>query len=467
MARHIKVQQYLDTMCSQIRYQKIHAALCKEVENHIQDQQEAFQAQGLDEETATSKAVAQMGDPLLVGAELDRVYRPRPEWSIITLTGLLLLAGICLRFFCAPPPAGGWWPYCRQLLFPAAGIGLLAIGYCLDFTFIGRYAKPIFLSLAAVAIVMVSWPRSTGVQTLVSCLLLLFPAAFAGIVYGLRDKGYGGLVCCGILFAVPAAICMRIPNAATLITLAVSCLALMTVAIAKNWFGTSRLYGGLLVYLPPAAVMAAVLSTVFIDSVSSVGFNWRIAQLAYRIKAAVDLADPLHRGSIGTVVTQILSGARLIGQGTLPSNFSGMPTQQLLPGMSTNFLLTYTIHRFGWLAFGVVVVLSLVFLVRALSLCARQKSVLAVLVSTAAVTTMFMQMLFYTLDNFGFYVFAPLSWPLISQSGPYLLINMCLVGVLLSVFKTGYFLKDQTGDQKASPLLKFEAGKLIIDFNVR
>lgn len=224
MARHIKVQQYLEAMCSQIRCRKIHAGICEEIETHIQDQQEAFQAQGLDEETATLKAVAQMGDPLLVGVELDRIYKPRPEWSIIALTCLLLLAGILLRYFCAPPEAGGWWPYCRQLLFPAAGIGLLAICYCLDFTFIGQHAKQIFLSLAVVIIVVVSWPRSTDVQTLVSCLMLLIPAVFAGIVYGLRSKGYGGLIRCGILFAVPAAICMRIPNAATLITLAVSCL---------------------------------------------------------------------------------------------------------------------------------------------------------------------------------------------------------------------------------------------------
>lgn len=110
-----------------------------------------------------------------------------------------------------------------------------------------------------------------------------------------------------------------------------------------------------------------------------------------------------------------------------------------------------------------------VFIVRAFVLCAKQKSVLALLVSTAITLTFTIQTIFYIAANLGFQLFAPLSLPLISQSSSYLLINMCLVGILLSVFRTGYFIKDKPNSEKAATnsFLKFEDGKLIIDFNIR
>lgn len=54
------------------------------------DQKNAFIANGLDEETATDKAIKEMGDPILVGSEFDRMYRPKIEWRIIVWTGIAL-----------------------------------------------------------------------------------------------------------------------------------------------------------------------------------------------------------------------------------------------------------------------------------------------------------------------------------------------------------------------------------------
>ena len=39
----------------------------------------------------------EMGDPISVGAELDRIHRPKPQWGLLTLTVLLALAGAVLR----------------------------------------------------------------------------------------------------------------------------------------------------------------------------------------------------------------------------------------------------------------------------------------------------------------------------------------------------------------------------------
>ncbi len=46
-------------------------------------------------ETALLKSVKQMGDPVLIGKQLDKAHRPKMEWSILLITAVLVvIAGI-------------------------------------------------------------------------------------------------------------------------------------------------------------------------------------------------------------------------------------------------------------------------------------------------------------------------------------------------------------------------------------
>ena len=80
---HTNIKSYLDIVCEQIRYEKAHIIIKKELEEHITDQTDAFIAKGMEQETAIKKAITEMGDPILVGTELDRVYRPKLKWEFI------------------------------------------------------------------------------------------------------------------------------------------------------------------------------------------------------------------------------------------------------------------------------------------------------------------------------------------------------------------------------------------------
>lgn len=455
LQQHIKVTQYLETICGQIRCKRIHGDICVEIKNHIDDQKEAFKARGIDDETATLKAIEQMGDPVIVGAELDRTHRPKPEWSIIVLTSLLLLTGILIRLFTSPQDFNGIELFYRQIIFTVIGLGLMALCYYIDFTILGKYPKTIFLLLVAIIILLIALSRPiNGRYIYASYLLLLFPTSLSGIVYSMRNKGYSGIIFCGLLFAIPFVLSIIVPSMTSSILLVLSCLALLTIAVLKNWFRVKKLYALLLVYLPVIGSMVIVFASGILSKRITLAFSPSI--------------DPMGAGYIATRTRQLLSGAKFIGQGNLPENFQGAFAAQVLPGINSDFLLTYIIHRFGWLTFIIVLSLLTIFIIRAFILCAKQKSILALLVSTAATLTVTIQTLFYIVANLGFQLFAPLSLPLVSQGSSYLLINMCLVGILLSVFRTGYFIKDKRNSKKAATnsFLKFKDGKLIIDFNI-
>lgn len=93
-----QVQAYLKTVQEQIRWKRARPVLALELEQHLADQTEAFQAEGQDKDTAVRLALEDMGDPVELGAELDRVHRPRTQWGLLGLT--MALAAVCgfLRF---------------------------------------------------------------------------------------------------------------------------------------------------------------------------------------------------------------------------------------------------------------------------------------------------------------------------------------------------------------------------------
>ncbi|MHB8076562.1 permease prefix domain 1-containing protein [Desulfosporosinus fructosivorans] len=86
-----KINEYLEAVRQQIRWKKVQSSVLEEINNHIIDQKNAFVIDGFNEEEATDKAIAEMGDPIIVGEQLDRAHRPR----LIGLgLGILLVLGI-------------------------------------------------------------------------------------------------------------------------------------------------------------------------------------------------------------------------------------------------------------------------------------------------------------------------------------------------------------------------------------
>lgn len=73
-------QEYLKSLTEQIRTKRARTMVAEEVEAHIEDQKQDFMAHGLGEE-AESMAVIEMGDPVEAGVKLDRVHRPKMDWT--------------------------------------------------------------------------------------------------------------------------------------------------------------------------------------------------------------------------------------------------------------------------------------------------------------------------------------------------------------------------------------------------
>ena len=73
------IQAYIEAVEEQIRWRRARGVVSLELRRHLEDQRDAFAAE--DREDAERLAVEEMGDPVSVGTELDRLHRPRPQWT--------------------------------------------------------------------------------------------------------------------------------------------------------------------------------------------------------------------------------------------------------------------------------------------------------------------------------------------------------------------------------------------------
>ena len=422
-----KFKAYAALVCEQLRWKRARPVVEREIKTHLRDQYDALVKDGLPEEQAVEESIRQMGDAVEIGTDLDRVHRPKPSWGLLILTGILLLAGLGIHIFLTYDSN---FPYMlrRHVLAAIVGVGCLAGAYFMDFTILGK--RPLLFFIGAVVLVgcvTAFDPQTINFRSYTAAqLTLLLPLAYTALLYWLRGKGYLGLVLAIGGLAVQCVCCCIIPFSAGLLITAVTGVVLLAVAVWENWFQIGKARGlfiwGILVLL------AAVAGSLFI---------WSSSYAASRVELAFHPElDPEGNGFLGMVIRETLAGAQLLGEGVLGAYAASMQLNH------TDFLLTYLICRIGWISFIVIMAVFVVFFAAAAHKCLKQKNMLGRLASLAVILTLALQVLFYVCFNLGICLFGSISLPLISYGNTPLVVNMALIGVMLSTFRTGVLVRD-------------------------
>lgn len=430
------IQAYLEAVQAQIRWKRARPVLIRELGQHLEDQRDTFLQEGKSPEEAERLAVEDMGDPVTVGTELDRIHRPRPQWGLLGLTFALAVIGAVLRvkFLQASP-----CPSDEQVLAKAlASLATLGLGtaallgmYFLDVSRLVRHARALYIgALAAGVLSLELFNSHTHPSYRTLYITMLYPLVYALWLYSFRGKGWRGLALT-ILGGVPlAAVCCEIPSLTALFLLLFSGLAVTLLAAGQDLFGVGRRKGLAAVLAVPAAMLAYLLSWGYLNS-----FLGRV-QIALHPEH-----DKLGRGFMGFILQLfwmdtpplrpkgseisigINSGMRLYSEG-----------RQMMPiDFSHDFLPASMAVAWGWVPLLVLVAalagLLLWLLVKGL----RQSYLPGRLVVLAVVLTLGLETLFSVALNLGFVLFSA-SMPLI-VGNLQTVIDMALIGLALSVFR--------------------------------
>ncbi len=451
-----KIKEYVDTICGQIRWKSARNRIFEEMTNHIVDGRDSFMAQGLDENGATEKAISETGDAETIGTQLDRIHRPKPQWSMFAATAVLLILGLLVRLFVFNDEDRFGLLSVRLACTGLGIVGMIA-AYFIDFTIIGKYPKIIYFGIISISLaVLFCSPIVNGRSFYGQYIVLLFPLAFVAIIFATRNKGYLGIILCGLAFALLGFIALYMPSISGFLHFVVTGAVLLGIAIYKKWFGSKRINSFLLMSAP-----FALLAIIFLMSMTP--YRWD--RLAVAINPAL---DPNGAGYMSVMVRELLKGATLFGQGIIPSEYVVRITEPH-SFFYTDLLLTALISLLGWVTFAVIVGALLFFMAKGFKRCFKQKSNLGLFVSAAIMMTFSLQVVSYVAFNLGFLFTSPISLPLISHGNTATIINLVLIGFMSSVFRTGDIMADgkMSSFIKKNRFITWTDGKLTFNFKVQ
>ena len=200
----MKKEEYLEILTEQIRCKMARGAVAEEMRWHIEDQTEAFLSEGMERKEAEEAAVREMGDPVEVGQDMDRIHRPKMAWSMIALIAAVSVAGYLLKFGIERAvgiEGSGWLRSGRQLEFLVIGLAVMA-GICfVDYTRIARRAREILTVFYVCLVTGVIFLRinvngvqlwfrlgSFGSVGIVPLLCMTVPL-YAAVLYRYRGQG--------------------------------------------------------------------------------------------------------------------------------------------------------------------------------------------------------------------------------------------------------------------------------------
>jgi len=86
----LKIKNFLETVCEQIKYKPARQDISEELEIHLQDIKESYLCKGYSDQEAEQKAVEQMGKAEEIGKKLNKIHRPQLDWKLLILVVVLI-----------------------------------------------------------------------------------------------------------------------------------------------------------------------------------------------------------------------------------------------------------------------------------------------------------------------------------------------------------------------------------------
>lgn len=423
------IRDYLDTVAAQIRWKRARAVAVRELETHLEDQRNEFQAEGHSPEEAERLAVEEMGDPVAVGTDLDRLHRPKSQWKMLCLLAAALGLWLVLRL------AERWGvSYWNEYVVSFGGIVLLAAGlaagiYLLDYTLLAKAALPLAVLLTAAAALGGRLQFQMGcTHDLGQYIILLLPVAMALAVYGLRSRGTGGLALCCVLGLLPA-VCY-LPGSPLRFLWAL-------------WGAPPVLWVSLF------GVTGVLAAGVRLGAFGAQRRNWRLVA-AYGTAVLVCLAATyLRPGQLSmpqedmTWAWEIVSHAKLAGMVELdPALMENARLDLRFTGYDGYMLAI--LANYGWLGLALIQAPAAAILIFGWRKLRRQASLLGRLLGTAALAVLTWQAAAVLVQDLaglrGMLTCFP--YPFLSDGGTALAVDCALLGLLLSVLREESIARD-------------------------
>ena len=433
-------RNYLDILGGQIRAKRARPMVVREIESHIEDQKAAFMAEGMTEQEAETAAIDEMGDPVEAGVALDRVHRPKMEWSVLSGVLMMSFLGLALQVLVivtAKPEfsAGVLFSTAydgvgKHVFAVLAGIVLMLAVCWLDYSLLNKYAVLLWALMNAILILhMLAGVMVNGRPRYIIQISWLFVPFYAGILYHFRGQGRKGLVKGVVCLLIPLGLLTfnyMLSGASVIGTVG---LLLLHIAVHKGWFGNKKKPLYLLLW---GAVGILALGAACGHIISAGQPFLR----EYQVERVNALLHPEEYGDYDVVRLMTAKAGEEVRDG------AALLAGNMISEVRNSYLWIYL---FKYLGAGKGILLTsfvIGFFAVLLRAVHRQKNQLGYMVGLGCVLFLIFQTALYIAMNFMVIPMGSAYMPFLSNGGTYLLITYFYMGILLSVCRNSRLVKN-------------------------
>lgn len=395
-------KEYLEILAEQIRYKKALPMIEKELEDHMEDQKKDFLASGMTEKEAEAAAVMEMGDPVSVGVDMDRIHRPKMARGLILLTGALYLAGMIFRYLLYDRSGLGIYIANSWVYYVLAFVVMIGVCY-VDYSRIGEKARELTVGLFLILMAGIwfggtvvngsfGWISVGGMMILnVRVLVYLFLPLYGAILYRYRGQGYE-VIWKAIVWMLPAVVVVFYANSLML------------------------------------ALLLCVFSMV-IFLLLYAGMVWKFG--AVYQKERLKMLLPPYGEEISAVMEPLRSAAA-------NSHMVGS-SAQAMKGLEMygdrDFLFTYILSFCGILTAVLFISLIAVLLFYLLKHTLRQRNQAGRIMGLGCTVVLVGRLVIYLLGNLGLQPYGDGYCPFLSTGGSSAVVTGILLGLLFSIYR--------------------------------
>lgn len=432
------LSEYLDALTSQIRCTKARKLVADELASHIEDQKESLVAAGMSESEAMEESIRQMGDPVAVGVELDRIHRPALDWKFLIFIIFLSLAGLFIQYQIAGGPAENSSLFFRHCAYTLLGFFIMTTIYFMDFTAVSRYSLLFWGILTAYFLYVGLFSMViAGSRSYTQLTFYLYVPVFAGILYRFRQEGTRGLLRCLILFTVTMALGIQSTGTFNVpLFFALIFLVMTTFAVKRGWFPVPQrrtliLLWSVFFLLPSAWILAKGLSPYqyerLINSLSLLLGN-----------------DERSCCYLTAHAFELLSSSPLWGS-------SGCSAAEFFPSVPMDYIFIFIVSRYGIGVGAAATAVLLAAAFRGIRLSLKLSNELGKMISLGCSCVFIAEIIHYILTNCGLLIIAQTYMPFFSYGLRASVLTYSFCGLLLSIYRY----KDVVGEIRQFPLVRF------------
>lgn len=413
MPEYKSADEYISDVQKEIKWKRAKYVATLEIADHITDQCDAYCQRGLDPESAIRQTCIELGDASIVGAELNRLHRPKTNWLLLILTSFILGIGVLADFSFSSESIT------KSIAVLCIGGAIIALLYWADYTIVLRFPKVFYFSLMFLAIITVIYDARNGLALIGYSysfyLLLLFPLVQVAVALQLKNrKSPIGLLILSIYTFIPLILSALIASPPTMVYLIISDVVITIYVIRKKWFAVSS---------------AEIIGIICLAAVLVIGLlytNMWTNMWGHFLTTNGDYVSDFTKQELFKIP------------------FMGSVCEQpVVYSAISEYALDRLAFHFGWIVFiGIGVLFStLLYLMFRVSI--KQVSYFGKLISGMVFILFSLQLVLAFLGNLGVinatYI---MPLPFIASGGIFTLYNLLLIGILMSVSRYEDIAKD-------------------------